>query len=1321
MKKKYRKTIAAIITAAVVLNNGLVFAAENTIQKTSQKTSVENIDSYGETDVVRPLAVGNTYYIDPLFSGTMEDGSIQNPYTRFSTAYAQAKDGDTIVLKGVVSINGQGALGDEPFVCSKAITIEGLTGSNPILSSRSSFQLGANVTLKNCQWMFPNVEPFCSDIYLNGYKLDMQNVSINKQNTLKLPNVYGGAYKQMTGIQGTHSQLIINNQAGYYATFENIYAGDDDSDFIGDTSLQLNSGVTVNDTIYANGLNGGAVTGHVSIVTGRIIAPKFVKQSSVGTDTLVINDAQRTIETTFDGLTNITLNSSSVKIKSLFNGIKGNLQLLGNSKLDVSNLTTPLQIGGSFTGEAGSMLVLPQNGAMHVTQTLNGEFELRTPGVAFDTSGLVTKDHVYITASNDSTGQVNHIPYLTQSMYTLKMEEVNAKKQWVIRVTDSPKLEILEIEGQNRLPIIADTEHVFTLSYKDAQGNPLTYTPDFICKVMGPDGIEIPEEGDIWAEVSRDEMSIVLFGDQLQPGQYTVVLTDTLTNKEFTYNLTLYNAAANMFTVTYEFNGGHAVNQPNVDQVQVEVEENTLLTKIADPIREGYTFNGWYQDRNFTTEWDFANSLVTANTTLYAHWTANSYRVHFHANDGMQTAVTEQNFLYDTAMDLNINPFMRTGYTFTGWATEANGTKVYEDQQNVNNLTTVQNDIVDLYAVWTPISYKVQFIGGTGAAGTMTEQIFTYDIPANLSMNTFTKPGYTFTGWQDANGNLYTNQAEVLNLADQQNEVVILTAQWSANAYTVVFDGNGATSGTMQPQTFAVDQTQALFNNAFTKNGYTFSGWIDQATNQAYTNAQAVQNLTTTAGDVVTLSAKWTANTYYLDFNTDGGIPTIIQSAELTYDTSMAMPAAPTKSGYTFAGWRIEKEDGTVEIVDAGAAVQNLAVSENARVTATALWTANTYTLTFDINGGDIDSKPSDMLLTHNQTQNLPAIFPTKLGYTFMGWSIEKTDGTTEMKQPGDSVINLANQDGVLVTATAQWTANTYTIHFDANGGIGNMNDQSFTYDVQTPLQQNQFTKSGYIFAGWQDQSGNRYTDAQAVINATAENGAVLILSAQWILNGFIIQFDGNGATNGNVSSQEFLFGSNQTLTANTFTKTGYTFVGWLDSATGMSYMDQQVVQDLTLTVGGMIQFVAQWKANSYTVVFDSNGGSGSMVSQQLIYDDPLTALTNNTFIREGYEFAGWALSANGDVVYTDGQMIQNLADIGQVTLYAQWIAKQIQAPIIPIEQDLMQYTDNRFINTNYVSPKTRDSKNILLWGALSSLSLGLLLKIKPRFNKKKD
>lgn len=120
--------------------------------------------------------------------------------------------------------------------------------------------------------------------------------------------------------------------------------------------------------------------------------------------------------------------------------------------------------------------------------------------------------------------------------------------------------------------------------------------------------------------------------------------------------------------------------------------------------------------------------------------------------------------------------------------------------------------------------------------------------------------------------------------------------------------------------------------------------------------------------------------------------------------------------------------------------------------------------------------------------------------------------------------------------------------------------------------------------------------------------------------------------------------------------------------------------------------------------------------SAPTVTQNPISA-----FIREGYEFAGWALSANGDVVYTDGQMIQNLADIGQVTLYAQWIAKQIQAPIIPIEQDLMQYTDNRFINTNYVSPKTRDSKNILLWGALSSLSLGLLLKIKPRFKKKKD
>ena len=107
----------------------------------------------------------------------------------------------------------------------------------------------------------------------------------------------------------------------------------------------------------------------------------------------------------------------------------------------------------------------------------------------------------------------------------------------------------------------------------------------------------------------------------------------------------------------------------------------------------------------------------------------------------------------------------------------------------------------------------------------MPDQTFTYDQAQKLDANTFTKDGYTFSGWNtsaNGTGTTYTNEQEVVNLAT--SGTVTLYAQWSANTYTVEFDANTGT-GTMNDQSFTYDQAQKLQANSFTKDGYTFSGW----------------------------------------------------------------------------------------------------------------------------------------------------------------------------------------------------------------------------------------------------------------------------------------------------------------------------------------------------------------------------------------------------------------------------------------------------------------------------------------------------------------
>ena len=132
------------------------------------------------------------------------------------------------------------------------------------------------------------------------------------------------------------------------------------------------------------------------------------------------------------------------------------------------------------------------------------------------------------------------------------------------------------------------------------------------------------------------------------------------------------------------------------------------------------------------------------------------------------------------------------------------------------------------------------------------------------------------------------------------------------------------------------------------------------------------------------------------------------------------------------------------------------------------------------------------------------------------------------------------------------------------------------------------------------------------------------------------------------MSSQVFEKGVPQTLSSNTFTRTGYTFTGWNTKAdgSGTSYTNRQRV-----TVNANTTLYAQWEKD-YTITFNANGGSGTM-SALTVKKGASQKLTANSFTRSGYTFTGWNTKADGSgTSYTNGQTITPTANL---TLYAQW------------------------------------------------------------------
>ena len=540
-------------------------------------------------------------------------------------------------------------------------------------------------------------------------------------------------------------------------------------------------------------------------------------------------------------------------------------------------------------------------------------------------------------------------------------------------------------------------------------------------------------------------------------------------------------------------------------------------------------------------------------------------------------------------------------------------------------------------------NYFVQF-NANGGNGTMEDQVIPIDTYENLTANAFTRIGYSFNGWNtaaDGSGAAYTNGMRVKNLASEG--IITLYAQWKPNSYIVRYNANGG-AGALENQKATYDAPFVLRDNTFTRTGYSPVGWntATDGSGTAYDSRQLTTNLTDAAA--ITLYAQWMPNTYTIVFNANGGTGEIADQ-QMTYGVYSSLTQNEfTRTGYTFDGWNTAKDGSGTAYADKRT-VRNLATEGT--VTLYAQWTRNSYTILFAANGGT--GSASSQKASYNLPIALTANAFTRTGYTFNGWNTE-ADGSGTPFTDRQTVLNLAS--GGTVKLYAQWKPKTYTIMFVTNGGTGSTISQKTSYDLATELTLNTFTRTGYSFYRWNtaaDGTGSYYTDGQTVKNLAVSG--TFKLYAQWKPNKYTVTFNANGGT-GTMVDQSMTYNTSAALRANTYTKTGYTFTSWntAPDGSGTSYTNGKTVRNLATE--GTVTLYAQWKANTITVRFYPGGGTGSMSNQVMTYDVP-AALSANAFYRDGYTFAGWKTGSG--VIYTDGQVVENLALKGVVNLYAQW------------------------------------------------------------------
>lgn len=348
---------------------------------------------------------------------------------------------------------------------------------------------------------------------------------------------------------------------------------------------------------------------------------------------------------------------------------------------------------------------------------------------------------------------------------------------------------------------------------------------------------------------------------------------------------------------------------------------------------------------------------------------------------------------------------------FTGWNTRADGTGTHYEPEEALYVA----DDTTLYAQYQVKTYHVLYHGNgaPGGEAPLDETHYLKGETAELLENTFLYPGQEFLGWntkEDGTGTAYAPE----DTFTFGSEDLHLYAQWELAEYTLTYDGNGHTEGTVPVDENAyhmADEVEVL-SGTMTKRGFVFHSWN---TRKDGTGVEYLpEDLLLIETESVVLYAQWTPVMYTVSFQGNGSTGgTLPEAEEQVLGGAVTVPESSLlRAGYRFTGWNT-KEDGTGTAYAPG----DLLILETEEVVLYAQWTEETYTLTYDAGGGKGSLPVDSHFYRLGETVTVKPHSLTKAGYSFSGWNTRK-DGTGKYYQPGNT-FPMPEVDLVLY---AQWT-----------------------------------------------------------------------------------------------------------------------------------------------------------------------------------------------------------------------------------------------------------------------------------------------------------
>ena len=708
---------------------------------------------------------------------------------------------------------------------------------------------------------------------------------------------------------------------------------------------------------------------------------------------------------------------------------------------------------------------------------------------------------------------------------------------------------------------------------------------------------------DGWHYFDSDNKSVSLASSVDKEGNTVYILQGSVLSEGFALYPDWTEISLGNFAVTFNSMEGSSIVSQNV-------EENSCATKPEDPSRTGYTFGGWYTNKDYDSEaYDFATP-VTADITLYAKWKVETYTITYSGIDEDTTNPNADITTYTIESDtISLADASKTGYTFCGWF-DWGGNKVTSiDKGSTGNRA--------FEAQWTIEEYEVTFVtncyNGTSDKPINYSFVVSYNEKASeyvQRISPLTREGYTLEGWyiDSTFKNKYDFDTPV-------TAALTLYANWTINTYTITYSsdyGEALAVKTVEWGTKLSEDDIAEIE----AEGWVFKGWKIGETNTYATTE-------TTVTDNLTLIADWSIAKITISYETVHGTAPVAQIVD--YGTTLTEYLAEIEAaGYDFDGWLVAGKAAVAE------------TTLTADITLTASWTAKTYSITY--YGVENAANPNDVDEYTIESDPITLADASKDGYTFKGWF------TTETFDEGTVATVIAKGSTGDKEFWAKWEINSYTVSFETNWSEWTKAAEQIEY--KSTITEPTTERSGYELKWYSDPYfQNEYNFDTPVTDA-------ITLYAEWTAIEYTITYkDVDGATNPNAEVTTYTVESNVINLADA-EKKGYTFDGWYNSETATSPI--KMIQKGSVE---NMELYARWTVIEYeiTYVLDDDDAhpaqNASANPEKYTIEDATITLAAPE--RPGYTFKGWTTVNEEDETVSITEI--DTSKVADVTVTATW------------------------------------------------------------------